>query len=86
MIPKRIYQTWKTKDLPWGIKKVIKNMMDLNPSYSHYLYDDNDNTHYEYFDYIDAKGKIQLYEPDSDMDFMKFKQLMKEEWSKINKK
>jgi mannosyltransferase OCH1-like enzyme len=42
MIPKRIYQTWKTKDLPWGIKKVIKNMMDLNPSYSHYLYDDNE--------------------------------------------
>jgi len=42
MIPKRIYQTWKTKDLPWGIKKVIKNMMELNPSYSHYLYDDDE--------------------------------------------
>jgi mannosyltransferase OCH1-like enzyme len=39
-IPKRIYQTWKTKNLPWGIKNVIKNMMDLNPGYSHYLYDD----------------------------------------------
>ena len=25
-IPKRIYQTWKTKNLPWGIKNVIKNM------------------------------------------------------------
>ena len=41
-IPKRIYQTWKTKNLPWGIKNVIKNMMDLNPSYSHYLYDDDE--------------------------------------------
>jgi len=39
-IPRRIYQTWKTKNLPWGIKQVIKNMMDLNPSYTHYLYDD----------------------------------------------
>ena len=29
-IPKRIYQTWKTKNLPWGIKDVIKNMMELN--------------------------------------------------------
>ena len=41
-IPRRIYQTWKTKNLPWGIKNVIKNMMDLNPSYSHYLYDDDE--------------------------------------------
>ena len=41
-IPKRIYQTWKTKNLPWGIKNVITNMMELNPSYSHYLYDDEE--------------------------------------------
>jgi mannosyltransferase OCH1-like enzyme len=41
-IPKRIYQTWKTKNLPWGIKNVITNMMELNPSYSHYLYDDDE--------------------------------------------
>ena len=41
-IPKRIYQTWKTKNLPWGIKNVITNMIELNPSYSHYLYDDEE--------------------------------------------
>ena len=41
-IPKRIYQTWKTKNLPWGIKDVIKNMMELNPTYTHYLYDDDE--------------------------------------------
>jgi mannosyltransferase OCH1-like enzyme len=42
MIPKRIYQTWKTKDLPPGIKKVINRMMEFNPSYNHYLYDDKE--------------------------------------------
>ena len=42
MIPKRIYQTWKTKDLPSGIKHVIRKMMELNPTYSHHLYDDAD--------------------------------------------
>jgi mannosyltransferase OCH1-like enzyme len=42
MIPKRIYQTWTTKEVPYGIKQVIKRMMDMNPSYNHYLYDDKD--------------------------------------------
>lgn len=44
------------------------------------MYDLSDNKHYDYFDYIDANGNIQQYEPDSDMDFTKFKQLMREEW------
>ncbi len=42
MISKRIYQTWITKELPFGIKKVVKRMMEMNPSYNHYLYDDKD--------------------------------------------
>ena len=42
MIPKRIYQTWKTKLLPSGISHVIKKMMEINPTYTHYLYDDAD--------------------------------------------
>jgi mannosyltransferase OCH1-like enzyme len=42
MIPKRIYQTWKTKELPNGIRLVIKRMMELNPTYTHYLYDDTE--------------------------------------------
>ena len=46
-----------------------------------YKYDNNDNGHYDYFDYIDADGQIQQYEPDSDMEFIKFKNLMKQEWS-----
>jgi len=46
-----------------------------------YMYDGNNNTHYDYFDYLDNDGKIQQYEPDSDMDFIKFKETMREEWN-----
>jgi len=45
-----------------------------------YMYEKNDTTHYDYFDYLDDNGNIQQYEPDSDMDFVEFKNLMKQEW------
>jgi hypothetical protein len=45
------------------------------------MYDETDDKHYDYFDYLDEKGAVQQYEPDSDMDFVAFKQLMFEEWS-----
>jgi hypothetical protein len=45
-----------------------------------YLYDQKDTGHYDYFDYVDSDGTIQQYEPDSDMDFVDFKELMKKEW------
>lgn len=45
-----------------------------------YMYDTEDIIHYEYFDYIDEDGIKQKYDPDSDMDFIQFKNLMKKEW------
>jgi hypothetical protein len=48
------------------------------------MYDQENLTHYDYFDYIDDNGNIQQYEPDSDMDFIEFKKQIKLEWS--NKK
>jgi hypothetical protein len=45
-----------------------------------YMYEKGDTTHYDYFDYLDDNGNIQQYEPDSDMDFVEFKKLMKQEW------
>ena len=45
-----------------------------------YEYDENDTRHYDYFDYIDDDGKIQQYEPDSDCDFVVFKQIIRNEW------
>jgi uncharacterized RmlC-like cupin family protein len=49
-----------------------------------YMYENKDKTHYDYFDYLDADGLIQQYEPDSDMDFMSFKRIMWKEWSDHN--
>lgn len=46
-----------------------------------YMYEGEDRKHYDYFDYIDGIGTIQQYEPDSDMDFIEFKALMKREWA-----
>lgn len=45
-----------------------------------YMYNGKDKEHYDYFDYIDADGEIETYEPDSDMDFVLFKECMKNEW------
>jgi len=45
-----------------------------------YMYEDSDKKHYDYFDYLDESSKIQTFEPDSDMDFVAFRDLMKKEW------
>jgi len=46
-----------------------------------YMYDPNNSVHYDYFDYINDKGSIEHYEPNSDMDYVAFRKLMKEEWT-----
>ena len=45
-----------------------------------YMYDQKNHTHYDYFDYLDETNKVQQYEPDSDMEFSAFKELMRLEW------
>lgn len=50
-----------------------------------YMYDEKDREHYDYFDYLDADGNKQQYEPDSDMDFLLFKETMKQEWNLCQK-
>jgi hypothetical protein len=46
-----------------------------------YIYESEDTVHYDYFDYLDEVGKIEQYEPDSDMGFLEFKKTMKREWA-----
>lgn len=45
-----------------------------------YMYDESNSRHYDYFDYLDDKGVKHKYTPDSDMDFMAFKEQIKKEW------
>lgn len=42
MIPKVIYQTWKTKDLTGKMAENVQLIKDMNPEYQHILYDDTD--------------------------------------------
>lgn len=49
-----------------------------------YTYEEDDKKHYDYFDYLDNKGNKQNYEPDSDMEFILFKETMKKEWVNYN--
>ena len=46
-----------------------------------YMYETDDNKHYDYFDYLDGSGFQQPFEPNSDMDFIEFKKIIKREWS-----
>jgi hypothetical protein len=45
-----------------------------------YMYPETDQTHYPYFDYIGKAGVISQFLPDSDMDFLQFRETMRKEW------
>lgn len=46
----------------------------------HNRYEDQDNVHYEGFDYTGDSGKVEKFIPNSDMAFIDFRNKMKEEW------
>ncbi len=46
-----------------------------------YMYESDDSKHYDYFDYIDAKGVIEQFDPNSDMNFLTFKETIRTEWN-----
>lgn len=41
-IPKKIYQSWKTKNLTGKMAELVEKTKELNPEYEYELYDDND--------------------------------------------
>ena len=46
MIPKKIYQTWKTQNLPKKILKMHSNMLTQNPDFEHIIYTDEQMNDY----------------------------------------
>jgi len=42
VIPKNIFQTWKTKNLTGDMKKTVDRIKELNPTYRHFLFDDTE--------------------------------------------
>jgi len=45
-----------------------------------YRYPDTDREHYEYFDYLTQCNETKQFYPNSDMDFLEFKEKIKKEW------
>ncbi len=39
MIPKKIFQTWETSDIPDNLRTCITNIKNTHPDFEHYLYD-----------------------------------------------
>ena len=42
MIPKNIFMTWHTKDLPYHMKENVEKIKRENPEFNVYVYDDED--------------------------------------------
>lgn len=82
---------FKKEDITWispGLNQVhqLKNLdtnKDTCITIQCYMYKQDNTTHYDYFDYIDDNNNTEQYEPDSDMDFVNFKKLMKREWEEF---
>jgi len=80
--------SFKKEDVTWispALNQVhqLKNLSttDTCITIQCYMYETSDTKHYDYFDYLDADQAVQKFEPDSDMDFLSFKALMKAEWA-----
>jgi hypothetical protein len=72
--------TWLSPDLN-QIHQLRNNTSDVCITIQCYMYDANNDKHYDFFDYLDDNKQIVQYEPDSDMDFVEFKERMKKEWN-----
>lgn len=60
LIPLKIFQTWKSKELPEKMYEVVNKIVELNPEYDYYFFDDDDCRKYlqdnyssEYLDAFD---------------------------------
>lgn len=76
--------TWISPTLNQTHKLMNKDSNNVCITIQCYMYNNEDSSHYDYFDYLDSNNNIKQYEPDSDMDFVDFKNLMMKEWNETN--
>lgn len=72
--------TWLSPELN-QIHQLRNNTSDVCITIQCYMYGLDNAKHYDYFDYLDDNKKIVQYEPDSDSDFVKFKEIIRNEWN-----
>jgi len=73
-IPKVIYQTWKTKNLPESCFRIRQNIQSLNPEYEMKLFDDDDMRQFiqSYFDTFTYHCYLQLNVGAAKADFWRY--------------
>lgn len=76
--------TWLSPELN-QIHQLRNNTDDVCITIQCYMYGLDNKKHYDYFDYLDDNKNIMQYEPDSDSDFVKFKEIIRTEWNNISK-
>jgi len=85
---------FKKDDITWispGLNQVhqLKNLeanTETCITIQCYMYKQDNTSHYDYFDYLDATGEKQQFEPNSDMEFSQFKDIVRREWLESNSK
>jgi predicted metal-dependent enzyme (double-stranded beta helix superfamily) len=86
-VPPFLMSKFKKGDITW-ISPTLNQVHQLKNTHATetcvtiqcYMYDAQNKRHYDYFDYLDMKNAKHQYEPDSDMDFLKFKETIRKEW------
>jgi hypothetical protein len=80
-------ETFVKEEVTWISERLnqVHKLINLTPepciTIQCYLYDEDNRTHWPYFDYLE-NGAVGHFDPDSDADFLWFKNKMKEEWAK----
>lgn len=81
-------KTFVKEDVTWISERLnqvhmLKNNDPAEPciTIQCYLYADDNRVHWPFFDYLE-KGGIGHFDPNSDADFLSFKELMKAEWAR----
>lgn len=64
--------TWISPTLNQTHQLVNQNQTKTCITIQCYMYEESNEKHYDFFDYLDADNNLKQYEPDSDMDFIQF--------------
>jgi hypothetical protein len=81
-------KTFVTEDVTWISARLnqVHKLVNLNKdepciTIQCYLYAEENRAHWPYFDYVEGSG-IGHFDPNSDAEFLEFKQLMQAEWAR----
>ncbi|MEO7178447.1 MAG: cysteine dioxygenase family protein, partial [Allosphingosinicella sp.] len=83
-------KTFVREDVTWISARLnqVHQLKNLDPdepciTIQCYLYSDDNRTHWPYFDYLggDHDGDVEHFDPNSDSDFLSFKEIMKKEYA-----